>query len=432
MTRSQPVVVICGRPNVGKSTLFNRWVGRRKALVHRKPGMTRDRIEEDMGGYRLVDTGGIEFLSEDELSGTIRDQARQALQGADLILLTVDGAGGINPLDKDLSDYLHKLDVRVWLVVNKADVKVSESNIHEFSELGWPRIHLVSAEHGDGTGTLREEAEAFLGVESTAGPAPIARIAIVGKPNVRKSSLINRLLDQSRLTVSSLPGTTRDAVDVEVRRQGNTYVFVDTAGLRRKKQVRDEQEKLSVMKSIQSIERSDLCCLVVDASQPITQQDLSIATEIVRARKAVIVLANKTDLLTGSDASITLRSALTERLTFLSHAPILLLSARTGRNVGKIWLQIDRVLEAYQRRVPTGILNRLYADFAARFPSRQRKFLYITQAATAPPLFVLMSNRAGPLDASFSRFLENRIREAVDFPGTPILFKVRGRKPRNS
>lgn len=426
------VIAIAGRPNVGKSTLFNRWVGRRKSLVHREAGMTRDRLSEDMGFYELIDTGGLEFLSRDELSDNIREQAWCAMEDATLILFVVDGSAGLHPFDAELSQRLHRLNRPVFLVVNKLDTRRAQENLHEFRTLGWDSTFAVSSEHGTGVEDLKEKAVEFIGEDETEEKdVSPPRIALFGKPNVGKSSLINLIVGKKRVTESATPGTTRDSIEIPVEHDGHPYTFIDTAGFRRKSRVTEEQEKLSVIMGMKNMDRADICCMMVDLSQPITHQDLDVAKEIRDSVKGVLIIGNKTDLLPDHVTMDEVRDYLGSKFSFLHDAPICLLSARTGKHLGRLFKDLDTVIGSYRDRITTGELNRLFRSVIDRYPGKRRKFYYISQVSTAPPTFLVVSNQSGKLHVSFERFLEHRIRGEHSFPGVPLLFRVkkRGKKP---
>jgi GTP-binding protein len=416
-------IVIVGRPNVGKSTLFNRWIGRRKALVHPQPGMTRDFISHALPGYELIDTGGIDFGAQDDTSEMIRRQALFALEQADLVLFAADGKEGPTPLDEELAALLRRSGRPVFLVVNKQDAKKAEAQVHEFHRLGFPEIFPVSAEHGHGVIGLRERAEAFLDVaaeaEADAAAPDLPRAAIVGRPNVGKSSLLNALLGSPRVSVSPIPGTTRDAVDVEVRRGGRRFVFLDTAGLRRSGKIAAGQESLSVVKAMQSIGGSDLCLLVLDASQPIAHQDREIARAVTDQHRGMIIVGNKADLL-PAEAKAAFPQLVRDTFPYLPWAPVHLVSAMERTALGPLWKEIGAVLESFTQRLPTGPLNRFFRDTVGRIPPKDRKFFFITQAAVRPPTFVLVGNRAGRLPETYERYLENQFRTCYPFRGVPL------------
>lgn len=416
-------IVIVGRPNVGKSTLFNRWIGRRKALVHPQPGMTRDFISHSLPGYELIDTGGIDFAAGDDTVEMIRRQALFALDLADLVLFVTDGKEGPTAVDEELAALLRRTGRPVFLVANKQDSRKAEAAVHEFDRLGFAEVIPISAEHGHGTVGLREQAEAFLAVqaeaEADAAAPDLPRAAIVGRPNVGKSSLLNALLGSPRVSVSPIPGTTRDAVDVEVERGGERFIFLDTAGLRKSGKITAGQESLSVVKAMQSIGGSDLCLLVLDASQSIAHQDKEIARAVTDQHRGMIVVGNKSDLLTAEERN-DFPQLVRDTFPYLPWAPVHLVSAKERTALGPLWKEIGTVLKSFTQRLPTGPLNRFFREATGRIPPKDRKFFFITQAAVRPPTFVLVGNRGGRLPENYERFLENQFRTQYAFRGVPL------------
>jgi GTP-binding protein len=421
-------IVIVGRPNVGKSTLFNRWIGKRKALVHKEPGMTRDFISHSLPGYDLLDTGGIDFGAGDDTSEMIRRQALFALEGADLVLFLVDAKEGIHPLDLEMAAFLRRSSKPVFLVVNKMDAKIGERQMPEFYSMGFTEIYAVSAEHGDGAIDLREKCEAYLKIEAPSDEeAPrLPRVAIAGRPNVGKSSLLNALLGSPRVSVSSIPGTTRDLVDVEVAHGGKRFVFVDTAGLRKAGKITKGQESLSVVKAKHAIRACDVCLFVLDASQEPAHQDKEIIGEILNEYKGLIIVGNKSDLLTAQE-KVEFPQKVEDTFPFIFWVPIVLVSALTHAKVDHVWKELDEVMEAYHMRLPTGPLNRLFQGMIKRIPPRERKFFFITQASASPPTFILVGNRGGRLPQDYQKYLEKGIRSSYAFKGAPLKMMVRKR-----
>lgn len=436
-------VVIVGRPNVGKSTLFNRLTGRRKALTHDLPGMTRDRISEivtldDGRRYELIDTGGLEY-GDDPLSAfapDIRRQALAAIEKADLVLFVVDGVDGILPEDLDIARELRPLDKRVILLVNKADRRDAAHAEHEFARLGIHEVLPISAEHGINFPELQEMIEEIVAEETEAEErdAPV-RIGIIGRPNVGKSSLLNRITGEERSVVSEISGTTRDAVDSLVERDGKQYLFIDTAGIRRKGKTTDEAEKLAVISARKAIERCEIVLVVIDATEGITAQDATVAGYAEEAGRAAIIVVNKWDAVERTETLYKeMEEQIRNRLKFLAYAPMEFISAKTGRRVEKIFHVIDRVSESYRVEVRTSELNRIIerAVRAHNPPAvaqgKPRRFYYGTQLRTAPPTFALFSNVNEPLHFSYKRFLENRFREELQLVGSPVHIIVRGRK----
>lgn len=421
------IVVIVGRPNVGKSTLFNRWIGKRKALVHREPGMTRDSIHHALPGYEVVDTGGIDFGAGDDMTEMIRRQALFALEDADLVLFLVDAKDGITPLDLEMAAYLRRASKPVFLVANKMDAQKAVLQMHEFHALGFSEIFTVSAEHGDGVIDLREKCEAYLKIEGVLEEEAerLPRVAIAGRPNVGKSSLLNALLGAPRVSVSPIPGTTRDIVDVEVKHQGKRFVFLDTAGLRKAGKIEKGQEALSVVKAKHAIAACDVCLFILDATQPPSHQDKEIIGGIQGEYKGLILVGNKDDLLTPAQRT-EFEASVRDAFPFIPWAPVVRVSALTRARVDKVWKELATVMEAYHMRLPTGPLNRLFQGMTKRVAPK-RKFFFITQASSSPPTFILVGNRGGRLAQDYQRYLENGIRTMYSFTGVPLKMMVRKR-----
>lgn len=438
-------VVIVGRPNVGKSTLFNRLSGRRRALTHDLPGMTRDRLSgivelDDGRRYELTDTGGLEYGDSpmSAYAGEIREQAQHALREADFILFLVDGAAGLLSEDRDIAQDLRAESARTVLVVNKIDRKDAEAAVNEFWELGFERIFAISAEHGAGTDDLEDAIAEIVPAESAPGDeeddnAP-ARVAIIGRPNVGKSSLLNRLTQEQRAVVSPISGTTRDAIDSEITRNGKPYVLIDTAGIRRKGKTTDEAEKLAVISARKAIERCDIALVMIDAADGVTSQDATVAGYADDAGKAALILVNKWDAEQhGQDDYKKFEDQVRQKLKFLAYAPLLFISAKTGRNVEKIFPKIDAIVEGYRRKFRTSELNTiLERAVSSHNPpavrGKPRRFYYVTQLKSGPPTFALFSNVDEPPHFSYKRYLENQFREGLGLVGCPIHFVVRARK----
>ena len=443
--RNLKKVVIVGRPNVGKSTLFNRLSGRRRALIHDMPGMTRDRLTgiiplDDGRRYELTDTGGLEY-GESPMSafaGEIRDQATRALREADFILFVVDGAAGLLSEDRDIAQDLRAESSKTVLIVNKTDRKDAEEAVHDFWALGFDRIFPMSAEHGEGVDDVIDAISEIVPPESALEEeedenAPI-RVAIIGRPNVGKSSLLNRLTQEQRAVVSPISGTTRDAIDSEIMRNGRPYVIIDTAGIRRKGKTTDQAEKLAVMSARNAIERCEIALCMFDSTEGVTGQDATVAGYAEDAGKAAMILVNKWDAEQhGPDDYKRFEEQLRFRLKFLAYAPLLFISAKTGRNVEKIFPQIDRIIEGYRRKFRTSELNTILekAVTAHNPPTvrgKPRRFYYVTQLKSGPPTFALFSNVDEPLHFSYRRYLENQFRDTLGLPGCPIHFVIRARK----
>jgi GTP-binding protein len=433
-----PRIALVGRPNVGKSTLFNRVCGRRQAITDRRPGSTRDRNYAQVAWqgtpFELIDTGGLLLASDDPLLGPAAQQARRAIAEADVVLFVVDGRAGLLPDDEEIGRQLRRAGKRVLVVVNKAEGRSVEPA--EFARLGFESMHTVSAEHGQGVGDLLDAALAGLPrAEPTDAAPPPPRLALVGRPNVGKSSLLNRLLGQERAVVSEVPGTTRDAIDSLIERGGRRYVLVDTAGIRRTRLLEQSVDHVSVVQAQRAIERSDVAALVLDAETGLREMDATIAGKILDAGVGVILAVNKWDL--ARERGLKERSfarTVREELKFLPWAPLVFVSAFSGHGVGRLLATAGQVQKARQSRVTTGELNRLLAQAtAAHAPkadrgSRPVHILYGSQIGTRPPTFALSVNQPVDLHFSYKRYLENRIREAFGFEGTPLRLHVRHRR----
>jgi GTP-binding protein len=443
--RSLKRVVIVGRPNVGKSTLFNRLSGKRRALIHDMPGMTRDRLSgvltlDDGRRYELTDTGGLEYGDSpmSEFADEIKAQATRALRDADFIVFVVDGASGLLPEDREIAQDLRPEAARTVLVVNKIDRKDAEEAVPEFWELGFDRIFPISAEHGAGLDDLIDAISEVIPPESIEDEeedahAPV-RVAIIGRPNVGKSSLLNRLTQEERAVVSPISGTTRDAIDSEITRNGKPYVIIDTAGIRRKGKTTDEAEKLAVISARKAIERCEIALVMIDATDGATAQDATVAGYAEEAGKAALLLVNKWDV--GEHAQDDYKKFEEQtrfRLKFLSYAPLEFISAKTGRRVEKIFDRVDTIIESYRKRFRTSELNEILkratvAHHAPTVRGKQRKFYYVTQLKSGPPTFALFTNSEEPLHFSYKRYLENQFRDALGLVGCPVHFVVRARK----
>ncbi len=426
-----PIIAIVGRPNVGKSTLFNRLVGWRKALVDDMPGVTRDRIyspiEWNDRQYHLVDTGGFEPVTPDDVLRHMRVQTELAIQEADAIIFLLDGKEGLLPSDKEVIDILRRERTPLILAVNKVDSPKHEERALDFYGLGIEELFLISAEHGVGITDLMDAVQAVLpGQEEEEEPGRYPRISVVGKPNVGKSTLINSLLGKERHLVHNSPGTTRDAIDSQVEIDGKKYTFIDTAGIRRKAKVKVRIEKFSVVQALHSLDRSDVALLVIDATEGVTEEDARIGGLCVDRGRATIILLNKWDLVENREHALKgLIEQVREKLKHLSFAPILSGSAKSGQRLVKLAPLIDGVMEQYTRRVQTSDFNGLI-DHAVRkhqphmVGGKRLKFYYGTQASTRPPSFVLFVNRPGSVHFSYRRYLINMIRQRYGFDGTPI------------
>ena len=428
-----PLVALVGAPNVGKSTLFNRLIGSRRAIVTDRPGITRDRIYGRVrtGGrvFALCDTGGLVTGTEDRMQEMVRRQTEEAIRESALLLFVVDARAGLTGLDLDLARMLRAQGKPVALVVNKVEEPEKLAGWAEFHQMGFARVVAVSAEHGLGIAELIDHVEEILGPLPMEGEDPAGEeisIAVVGRPNVGKSSLLNRLLRQDRLTVSEIPGTTRDAVDILVSRPGGRYRFIDTAGIRRKGKTTDHADILSVVSARRSLERAGVVVVVLDASAPLTAQDQTIAGYVFDARRPLILVANKWDLVAEpEERTASLRQEVAERFRFTPWAPLLTVSAGTGQRVEKLLPLIDEVARASLRRLTTPELNRFLKEEGSS--GRGPRLLYITQTGTGPPAFVLFTRDAPSVHFSVRRRLENRIRERFSLGPTPIVLKLRSR-----
>lgn len=442
------LVALVGRPNVGKSTLFNRIVGRRIAVVSDVPGTTRDRLyaEAEWAGvaFNLVDTGGIELLpgwdsaplSEDsnEFMEGIVQQARIAIQDADVVVLVVDGQVGITSADREVAEVLRRSEKPTLVAANKLESTKLWDQAYEFYELGLGVVSPISAVHGTGVGDLLDEVVAAIPpIEPEYETEDTVRIAILGKPNVGKSTLLNKLLGEERVIVSPLAGTTRDAIDSRLRWHGQEYTLIDTAGIRRRGKIEPGVEKYSVLRAIKALDRADVALLVLDATEGITAQDTHIAGMITDEEVGVIVLVNKWDAVEKDAHSMPQYvEFVQDELKFMSYAPILFISAQTGQRVSKIMPLVNKVQEARHKRIPTSQLNKLMRDAVTQHAPPQKagvrlKFFYATQAETVPPTFVFFVNKPALVHFSYQRYLENKIRELEPFAGTPIRLRFRAR-----
>jgi GTP-binding protein len=436
-------VVLVGRPNVGKSTLFNRITGSRRAIVTPIAGTTRDVIEQPAewqgATFTLIDTGGLFGASTDPLHELVVRHGRPAIESADVVVFVVDGREGLVPADEEIAASLRAVRAPILVAVNKTDDRRAKHRAVEFYTLGFEPVVEVSAEHGEGVGDLLDEIVQRLPIRrdgSRGKELPETAVAIVGRPNVGKSSLLNRLLKEERSIVSEAPGTTRDTVDAILKWHRRTFRIVDTAGIRRPGRVAraGQLEAISVIVARQAIEKADVAALVIDATEGATDQDGAIAGEAEKAGCGVIVAVNKWDLMKGraADFSKTFDENLRRQLKFLDYAPVLHISAVTGERVSKVLETIDKVAEARKQRVPTGELNRFVKAVTAVHPpaspgKKEVRILYAAQTGTAPPTFVFFTNVATEFHFSYERFLVNRLRESFGLMGTPIRLHVRRR-----
>ena len=438
-------VVIVGRPNVGKSTLFNRLAGKRRALTHDMPGMTRDRLSDiveldDGRRYELTDTGGLEYgdTPMSAYADEIRAQAQRALHDADFIIFVVDGAAGVLTEDRDIANELRREASKTVLVVNKVDRKDADAAVNEFYELGLQPLLPISAEHGAGIDDLIDLISDIVPAQSAAEEgddenAPI-RVAIIGRPNVGKSSLLNRLTNEERAVVSPISGTTRDAIDSEVVRDGKRYLLIDTAGIRRRGKTTEEAEKLAVISARKAIDRAEIALVMIDAIDGVTGQDATVAGYAEEAGRAALLIVNKWDAGEHSqDDAKKFDEQIRFMLKFLSYAPVEFISAKTGRRVEKIFPKIDEIVAGYRKRFKTSELNEILEAALQKHqpPSvkgKPRRFYYATQLKTQPTTIALFSNVDESIHFSYRRYLENQFREALGLTGSPIHFVIRARK----
>ena len=441
--KRKPIVAVVGRPNVGKSTLFNALAGSRISIVKDTPGITRDRIYADVTwlnySFTLIDTGGIEPDSKDIILSQMREQAQIAIDTADVILFMVDVKQGLVDADAKVADMLRRSKKPIILVVNKVDsYEKMMLDVYEFYNLGIGEPMAISAANRQGIGEVLDEVVSHFPddtVEDVEDERP--RIAIVGKPNVGKSSLINKLLGENRLIVSDIAGTTRDAVDAEVTYNGKEYIFIDTAGLRRKNKIKEELEQYMIVRTVSAVERADIVILLIDALEGVTEQDAKIAGIAHERGKGIIIAVNKWDALEKDDKTIyRFTEKVRQILSFMPYAEITFISAKTGQRIGKLYELIDMVEQNQSMRVATGVLNEIMAEAVAlqQPPSDKGKRLrlyYITQVAVKPPTFVIFVNDKQLLHFSYTRYIENKIRDTFGFKGTPLHFIIRERKEKD-
>jgi len=439
---SKPIVAIVGRPNVGKSQLFNRIVGKRVSIVEDTPGVTRDRIMAEAQwldkAFLLIDTGGIEPDNNDEITAMMRTQAEIAIETADVIIFLTDVRTGLLPDDEEVAKILMKSKKPVILAVNKCDSPGDPPmEYYEFFNLGMGEPVAISAIQGMGTGDLLDEVvKGFPSDDISEEEEDIIKVAVVGKPNAGKSSLVNCILGEDRMIVSNIPGTTRDAIDSYVERNGKKYLFIDTAGIRRKSKVNERVEKYSVLRSYTAVERADVCLILIDGTEGPTEQDTKIAGYAHNEGKASIFVVNKWDIVEKDTHTMDeMKKEILEEFPYMMYAPSMFISAKTGHRVEGIFEMIDRVNENSKRRITTGMLNDLIADATARVQpptdkGRRLKILYGVQSDVTPPQFVIFVNDVRLMHFSYERYLENRIRSAFDYTGTPVKFYIRERNEK--
>ena len=436
---SKPVVAIVGRPNVGKSTLFNALAGEQISIVKDTPGVTRDRIYADVTwlnyNFTLIDTGGIEPESKDIILSQMREQAEIAIASADVIIFMVDVRQGLVDSDSKVANMLRRSGKPVVLVVNKVDsFQKMMTDVYEFYNLGIGDPVPVSSVGKLGIGDMLDEVVKHFhesAAEDEEDERP--RIAIVGKPNVGKSSIINKIVGESRVIVSDIAGTTRDAIDTDITYNGNEYVFIDTAGLRRKNKIKEELERYSIIRTVTAVERADVVLVVIDATEGVTEQDAKIAGIAHERGKGIIVVVNKWDAIEKNDKTIYEHTnRIKDILSFMPYAEILFISAKTGQRVGKIFDTIDMVIENQNLRIQTGVLNEILSEAVAmqQPPSdkgKRLKIFYMTQVSVKPPTFVIFVNNKELMHFSYTRYLENKIRDTFGFRGTALRFIIRER-----
>ena len=437
---SKPIVAIVGRPNVGKSTLFNALAGKKISIVKDTPGVTRDRIHADVDWldhkFTMIDTGGIEPDSNDIILSQMREQAQIAIDTADVIIFMTDVKQGLVDSDAKVADMLRRSHKPVILVVNKVDnFNKMMADVYEFYNLGIGDPVPISASQRSGLGDMLDKVVKYfadLNLEQEEDDRP--RIAIVGKPNVGKSSIINKITGESRVIVSNIAGTTRDAIDTDVKWNGKDYVFIDTAGLRRKSKVKEEIERYSIIRTVTAVERADVVIIVIDAVEGVTEQDAKIAGIAHENGKGIIIAVNKWDAIEKNDKTVyEYTNKVRDILSFMPYAEIMFISAKTGQRLPKLFDMIDFVIANHAMRIETGVVNEIMAEAVAlqQPPSdkgKRLKLYYITQVSVKPPTFVIFVNDKQLMHFSYTRYIENKIREAFGFKGTPLRFIIRERK----
>ena len=441
---SKPVVAIVGRPNVGKSTLFNALAGEQISIVKDTPGVTRDRIYADVTwldyNFTLIDTGGIEPDSKDIILSQMREQAEIAIATADVIMFMTDVRQGLADSDSKVADMLRRSGKPVVLDVNKVDsFQKMMADVYEFYNLGIGEPHAISSIGKLGLGDMLDEVVSHFNKDDAAEVEDDRpRVAIVGKPNVGKSSIINKLLGENRVIVSNIAGTTRDAIDTEITYNGKEYVFIDTAGLRRKNKIKEELERYSIIRTVTAVERADVVLVVIDATEGVTEQDAKIAGIAHERGKGIIVVVNKWDAIEKTDKTIYEHTnKIKDILSFMPYAEIMFVSAQTGQRLVKLYDMIDMVIENQSMRVQTGVLNEILSEAVAmqQPPSdkgKRLKIFYITQVSIKPPTFVLFVNNKELMHFSYTRYIENKIRETFGFRGTALHFIIRERSEKES
>lgn len=436
---SKPIVAVVGRPNVGKSTLFNKLIGRRLSIVEDTPGVTRDRIYGDSEWrnrpFMLIDTGGIEPASDDVILSQMRSQAQLAIDSADVIVMVTDMRAGVVATDMEVAAMLQKSGRPIVLCVNKCDsVGALPPEFYEFYNLGLGDPYPVSAVHGHGTGDLLDAVFEFFPPETAEElDDEYIKVAVIGKPNAGKSSLVNKVAGETRVIVSDVAGTTRDAIDTVIENDKGKYLFIDTAGIRRKSRIKDNVEKYSIIRAEAAVDRADVCVIMIDATEGFTEQDSKVAGIAHEKGKGCIIAVNKWDAVEKDGGTMnTFRKKLENDFSFMAYAPIIFISAKTGQRIDRLFELITYVSNQNATRISTGMLNDVLADATARVqpPSdkgKRLKIYYITQPSTKPPTFVCFVNNADLFHFSYQRYLENKIRETFGLEGTPVRFIIRER-----
>ncbi|MCI8751243.1 MAG: ribosome biogenesis GTPase Der [Lachnospiraceae bacterium] len=438
----KPVVAIVGRPNVGKSTLFNMIAGERISIVKDTPGVTRDRIYADVSwlnySFTIMDTGGIEPVTKNQMLKSMREQAMMAIEMADVVMFVVDVRQGLTDSDSKVADMLRKAAKKVVLVVNKVDnFEKYMPDVYEFYNLGIGEPFPVSSIGKLGIGDMLDEVTSLFpgDIEEEEDERP--RVAVVGKPNAGKSSIINKILGENRVIVSDIAGTTRDAVDTSITWQDKEYVFIDTAGLRRKNKIKEEIERYSILRTVSAVERADVVVLVIDATEGITEQDAKIAGIAHDRGRGMLIAVNKWDLIEKDNNTVKeYTKKIRNILSFMPYAEIIFISAETGQRIPRLFDELEIIIQNHSLRVATGVLNEILAEAVAmqQPPSdkgRRLKIFYITQVSVKPPAFVIFVNDKKLMHFSYTRYIENKIREAFGFAGTPLKFIIREKKEKD-
>ena len=433
----KPVVALLGRPNVGKSTLFNRLVGKKISIIEDTPGITRDRIYSTVNyndySFHLIDTGGID-LTENDFNKEIKAQAELAIDEADIVLFVVDGKEGLTANDYVVKEMLMKSNKEVIVVINKYDNKLAKDNFYDFYELGFEKYIPISAEHNEGIGDLLEEITSnFNQNNSNDYDENVIKFSVIGRPNVGKSSLVNALLNEERVLVGNIAGTTRDAIDTPLTYHGQDFVVIDTAGMRKRGKIYENVEKYSLLRALKAIDRSDVCLLVIDASEGIIEHDKHIASYALEAGKGIIIVVNKWDTIENKDEAMKkFTKEIRNNFQFMPFAPIVFLSALTKKRIHTLMPEILKVYENCNKQIKTSLLNDVINDayllnLPPSYKGKRLKIYFSNQASTQPPTFNIQVNSKGLIHFSYKRYLENKIRESFDFEGTPIVLQFKNK-----